>query len=209
MSLRILVVEDNPDTRRGIVELLLEEFPQAWIEDAGTIKDGRNLILKSRESEPYDVAILDFKLPLSEEDPLEVVDQSLCALMSTVNRKALVIHVTKYVQDKEILNHVQSHHQSGGPEIGFISKLKSDYPEQLEKQIRCYLVERAFAQYTGAERNGTAASSPTQARATFFPLVAANWPYLDPSRKALLRTRLEIEEADGRVQNIRPLEVSP
>lgn len=57
--MRILIADDHAIVRKGIRQLLLEEYPAATIEETG---DGNNLVAKVRSGK-WDVVICDLDLP--------------------------------------------------------------------------------------------------------------------------------------------------
>jgi two-component system, NarL family, invasion response regulator UvrY len=56
---RILLVDDHELLRRGLRLLLLEEYPQAVISEAGTVAQALNLI----HAGPWELVVLDINLP--------------------------------------------------------------------------------------------------------------------------------------------------
>ena len=65
--LRILLVDDHPVVRRGMVEILVESYPHVVIKEISCGADA----LASLESDPWDLVILDLTLP--DESGLEVL----------------------------------------------------------------------------------------------------------------------------------------
>jgi len=57
--MQILIADDHAIVRKGIRQLLLEEYPSAFIEETG---DGESLVAKTR-AEKWDVVICDLDLP--------------------------------------------------------------------------------------------------------------------------------------------------
>lgn len=64
---RILVVEDNSESRRGSIRNLREvgaKYYQLEIDEAATVEEGLRFLEAASETEPYDGVILDLVLPL-------------------------------------------------------------------------------------------------------------------------------------------------
>jgi len=57
--LRILIVDDHAIVRKGVRQLLQEEYPDAWIDEA---RDAESLVIKVA-SEHWDVVICDLNMP--------------------------------------------------------------------------------------------------------------------------------------------------
>jgi two-component system, NarL family, invasion response regulator UvrY len=71
--LRILIADDHAIVRKGLKQLLLEEYPSAFIEET---EDAEGLILKSIQH-PWDVVICDVNMPgRSGLDALHQIKQS-------------------------------------------------------------------------------------------------------------------------------------
>src|SRR5580765_3141298 len=58
-SLKILIADDHPLVRTGLIQVLTEAFPHATFAEAGTVAEVLNLIWK----QPWDVLVLDITLP--------------------------------------------------------------------------------------------------------------------------------------------------
>lgn len=67
--MKLLLVEDHPIFRFGVRQLIAQRWPDALIEEAGTLAEA----LASVRKTPYDIALVDLNLPDSEG--IEVVSQ--------------------------------------------------------------------------------------------------------------------------------------
>lgn len=71
--MRILIADDHAIVRRGIKQLLLEEFPSADIGEAGDAEE----LIKKTITQPWDVVICDLNMPgRSGLDALRQIKQS-------------------------------------------------------------------------------------------------------------------------------------
>src|SRR6185295_15240113 len=72
--LHILIADDHPIVRRGLKQLLLQEYPSATIEEVG---DAESLIQKAIKGK-WDVIICDMNMPgRSGLDALEAIKQAV------------------------------------------------------------------------------------------------------------------------------------
>jgi len=95
----ILIVEDEPGTVRNLTSKLEAAIPDADVESAETVMDGQNLLnIAYDHHRPYDVAILDFKLPKDKGSPTEEGDYSL-AFLRDLCPDTLIIHITAWPGD--------------------------------------------------------------------------------------------------------------
>lgn len=109
---RFLVAEDVPDTLRQICGLLHDVFPDSEIDRATNVADARSLVQRRGDTgEPYDAAVLDFRLPRAVGSEF-VIDTSVCAAISRSMPDVPVVHITSYTKDAEVLRHILETHQS-------------------------------------------------------------------------------------------------
>ncbi len=59
LPVRFLLVDDHETVRRGLEEILIEEYPDAIVACAATLPQARELIAQK----PWDLAIVDINLP--------------------------------------------------------------------------------------------------------------------------------------------------
>lgn len=218
MAARILVVEDERVTREAVSRGLARRLDDVEIASAGDVEEGLALIQASRPKSLFDIGIFDFKLPRRQGTATEV-DESLCHTLSTVNPDALVIHITAYADDRDILRHVQAHHQGSGAALGLISKLDPDWARRVLTLVRQHLagqeVAQAFeavfpggAETRAPQRTPGQLGSATHRLGTLFRAVQRHWPNLDARRRSLVLSRLVVSERDGVVRDIRLRELA-
>ena len=210
---RILIVEDDDDARQQLVALFREVFPNARIDAAGTVEEGLKLIRDAvGRKEPYDIAILDFKLPRSQGENPEV-DESLCMEIRDSMRKTIVGHITGFPNDEIVKSHVERIHPFTDPRGFFIDKKgeKNWTTDLLDKTTR-YLytirIEAQMEQLFG--RAGTTATpagefarfgasgpgvSLTTSIASLCSDIGQSWKYLDDTAKHRIATQFSVNES--------------
>ncbi len=210
---RLLLVEDVEATLEQLTALLLEEFEQSLTVDGATnVADGLGRIEQANTSLPYDVAILDFKLP-TRTGHMDEIDESLCLAIRDLSPDTLVIHITAYPDDQKVKNHLARHHT--GPEdapAALVSKLEADWPEQLVACARTFLYsQRVSAQLDdlssqrprkgGAHRERVGSEQPQGDRSLTHTLarllrdIVAYWPHLSETVKRRVRTLFNVDES--------------
>jgi DNA-binding NarL/FixJ family response regulator len=195
---RILLVEDQPNTLEELRSLLLEVFPNSLVATAETVAAGLQII-NAAAPLPFEVAILDFKLPAhSGENP--EVDQSLCLALQETMPETLVIHITAFHEDPLVLSHIAHYHASPKMPPGELLHKTDGYSDKLVKQLRAYLyggqinrqMDELFGKHAsaglGAQRqNNLGRTHLTHALAALCRAITTYWPYLDDAT----RTRVD------------------
>lgn len=139
-SYRILIVDDESTTLEQAPKLLQEALELdsivAAIDRAESIENAQHLIrFAAKADQPYDLAILDFKLP-AKKGGHPNVDETLCREISERMPKAVVSHITGYAADAGIITHVSRYHD-GWRKRGFcIDKRDADFGSKLVLETR-------------------------------------------------------------------------
>jgi CheY-like chemotaxis protein len=107
---RILLVEDDPPTVSQITKAIEEEIPQARVDSATTVQEAVTCLNKYA-TRPYDAIILDFRLPASTGEHDEV-DESVCFEARTLMPDALMVHITAFEDDPQIIHHLKDVHET-------------------------------------------------------------------------------------------------
>jgi CheY-like chemotaxis protein len=146
----LLLVEDQLRTRDELYELLREDFPDAWIETASTVTDGSQKISSAAASrQPFDIAVLDFKLPIRQGENPEI-NESLCAEIKSQMPQTLVIHITSFNEDLAVNEHIARYHSSKSPlRMELINKTDArimNWTERLIREIKSFLISRQIGE---------------------------------------------------------------
>jgi CheY-like chemotaxis protein len=137
---RLLIVEDEPRTRGQLETFLHETIPDCRIDSARSVREAWKLLSAAeRAGTPYDVAILDFRLPEALGEPTEV-NESVCQMIHQVSPNTFVIHITAYPDDPIVTQHIRKMHiGQGRTRTALVSKLETLWPTLLMKQVKSHL----------------------------------------------------------------------
>src|SRR5258706_300249 len=109
-SVRILIVEDDEPTADLLSDDLQHALPGATVDIEHTVAGAMARLNAALDvNQPYDAAILDFKLPLEHLGQTPVSDFSLGRAFRDLSEKSIVAHITAYKKDTEIQEYI-SHH---------------------------------------------------------------------------------------------------
>ena len=208
----ILLVEDEDKPRQQLTSYLKELFPTARIDSAATVGDGLELIQEAANRKtPYDIAILDFKLPKSQGENPEV-DETLCLKIRDCTPTTIVGHITGFPDDPIIRSHVERIHPFTDPRGFFINKQNVRWPEELVENTRTYLytfrlnaqIEELFGR-TGSvappsgEYARFSGSSPNPSLTTRIAELCGEighcWKYLDGTSQSRIRAQFSVDES--------------
>lgn len=209
MVFRVLLVEDEPDTRTQITELIEERIPGCLVNAVGSVADGQKLIEQARVTNvPFLAAVLDIKVPKTfGEEPQ--TDATLCVEFQASFREGLVFHITGFKGDPDVDEHIRQEHPPDKPR-GFVFDKGEDFPDNLVNQLRKYLFNTQIRnvvsglfipiQYSGAGSPSGSSGIITENRSTTSQLadlhlnVRQCWPYLDQSTKDFVATYLDVTD---------------
>jgi DNA-binding NarL/FixJ family response regulator len=205
---RILIVEDQEHTMQRLASLLQQEFPDAVVDTAASAIHARKLVEEAAQNNPYDAAILDFKLPTKLGENPEV-DESICLLLQAKASSTIVAHITGYGGDALVQKHMRRHHvESPGPSGFSLSKDKADYAIQLVRNLRRMFLEREMDDLLRGDASDQRASlrqiqfsAFTQGRGITHRLAAwtqemsEHWHEFDDPFRAKVRTRFKVDDS--------------
>lgn len=136
--MRILIVEDQPDTLREMTGLLSKTVEHLRVESA--LSQGEAIELLDRAAsgnQPYDIAILDFKLPPHPGEQPEV-NQRIYDEIRKRMKDAIVVHTSAYpddpIQMKRILEEAKQ--SPLNPRSVFLSKLDHSWAADLVQIVK-------------------------------------------------------------------------
>jgi CheY-like chemotaxis protein len=191
--LAFLIVEDTPQTLKLLRDYLAYEFPYALIDTAVTVQEAIEKIRDARQRGIiYKIAILDFMLPKSRDDPSLGIDTTLRGkLRESTSRDAVVFHITAYSRSPEIeqfLRDEELRNPEGARPV-VISKLGEDsWTETLYDAIRRVvhgdrITSRLDHLFGGSSPRPDQADA-TQELASLVSDIEAHWRYLDSPLQA-------------------------
>lgn len=122
--LNILVVEDEDDFRENLRKLLQENFPGSHVEEAASVREGREL-LDRKDRTRLDIVILDFRLPLPNGG--QEIDTSLCRLVRERHPDSLVIHVTAKQDHPLAVQHMREVHSPWMETTGGCNRMETQH----------------------------------------------------------------------------------
>jgi CheY-like chemotaxis protein len=227
---RILIVEDVKNTLRQLKIYISEALkepdgaPSVVIHTAESVEDAKRLVLEAKEREqPYHAVVLDFKLPEQMGHKPELPDRedkSLCLLIRQKMSATLVAHITAYIADEVVRNHLRLVHQEQvNPRALVFSKAEGDYSIKLVERLRAFLYgmrieeqmahvfgepqELAFAARGRVERaRSRGGRSLTHDIAALRRDIVAHWHYLDEQLQNQIRQFFRVDDKS------RPIRVS-
>jgi CheY-like chemotaxis protein len=212
---RILIVEDDTDTREQLAALFREVLSNAHITTAADVTDAHShLQLALEKRRPFDIAILDFKLPRSLGEYSEI-DESICCRIRDTMPGTLVAHVTGFLDDAVVREHIRAVHSPADP-LGFVlDKSNADFATELVRQTQRYLYGAYIAKHLselfdtgGADRTSRLApagsrgsSADISARLlTVTGAIALSWGLLGSDIRHRVLNHFEVQEMGKSVQ---------
>lgn len=98
----LLLVEDDPDLRRTLPALMREAFPESRIDTAETSDEGHELLRQSlAKADPYDVAVIDCRLPRSAVTPADI-QYTVGEAFRDSSPETVLIHITSFMPGSKI-----------------------------------------------------------------------------------------------------------
>lgn len=219
---RILIIEDVKSTLEELTADIHAAFeeeheegevrPCVKVYTAETVEDGKQIIEKARgEGRPFHAVILDFKLP-EKRGTMTEIDESLCLLLRQAMRETLVAHITAYMDDEIVQDHMRRVHQSGiDPRAFTLEKTKAGYVRELITKLKAFLfgmrIEEQLNMIFGEERELSFAARRRAARLqTRSPRsltvdlralrrdIASHWHDLDESLQEKIKRLFRIDD---------------
>jgi CheY-like chemotaxis protein len=147
-ELQILIVEDEENIVRTLTDELGQAFPDAKIDSAHTVAEGEEKLHQSLDlGRPYDVVVLDFKLPPDRLGQDPEPDHSLGIAFRRDSPQTLIIHITAYKADIGLKGYLR---EKGAPaekgrlfiakDIGWMKLL----PKEIIRGVPAYRIRREF-----------------------------------------------------------------
>lgn len=197
---RVLIIEDIPETRQQLVLLYLEVFPGAVVDSAEHVEDALTLIGRARDAHlPYDIAVLDFKLPSAAGFNADV-DLRLCPEILSWTPNTPIAHITAFPEDPTIREHLEVEHPAHRPRGFLVDKQKSDWATKLIEDSRQLLytarVEGEYDELFGVSPRVPRTGSLSARLAELCADVSVAWKFLGTRVRDKLRLKLGVDDAD-------------
>ena len=207
-AFRIFLAEDNDQFAQQLILLLRRAMPLVRIERAHSVSEGGRLIEKALQSgEPYDLAILDFKLPANLGEYPEV-DESLCRRLTYGMPSAVIGHITSFREDKLVVEHVERAHPSNRARGFVLEKLDADFGINLVNESRGALFSltveagiRGIFFPEGADsipeiriRDVRGSGGASTQHMDLILDIVEGWPYLSEAAKSMVKRYFELDE---------------
>ncbi len=207
---RILILEDAAATTNVLVPCLEEAMPGAVVQTAATADEALQLARESSDSgQPYDIVILDAKVPQSEGANPDV-HPMVCLDIGRKAPNALIVHFTAYPTDSAVTEQLyrQLKQQMAG-RVALIDKNDPDYMAKLLQMANRFIYEtRIQTSMTNlfgdasVSRSGVAyGRSPamsvahvTQELAALTRDISAHWSYLSEPMQSRIRDVFFIDD---------------
>lgn len=222
---RILIVEDIKRTLDQLTKYISAAFKEpngessVALHTAEGVEDARRVIQAAADNnQPYHAVILDFKLPeqAGGNPELARIDQSLCLLIRQTMRSTLVAHITAYIEDEVVREHLRLvHDEKVTPALTFL-KADPEYAIKLVDELRSFLygtrIEEQIALIFGEPRplafaarvrgrqpergrqRTRAERSLTHDIAALRRDIAAHWHHLDQKRREWVRQFFRVDD---------------
>ena len=204
MTFRMLLVEDDDYARRQLTKLLTAASSGLIVDEAATVDEAFERL--SHCGRPYELVLLDFKLPRSSGQQPEV-DESICLHLASTLPETIVSHITSFAADPQISAHLDRVHPPSRARGFVIEKMGHDVAKRLvartlealhsvriERDINRLLTMDAHA---GSVRQG---GSVTNRVADICVDIAESWPHLVPATRTLVESHFVVDETPlGRV----------
>jgi CheY-like chemotaxis protein len=133
----VLIVEDNEDTLVVLKEVILNEFVDWTIDTAATVTEARAKLTAAEQ--PYDFAVLDFRVPSSKDEGDGEGDLTLCHLIRQQTPATRVIHITAYTGDKALENHLMDERRRDSYHDHVIGKDTTNWMERVRNLLRAFV----------------------------------------------------------------------
>jgi len=205
---KILVVED--EAADALVRLLKQRIPDCDVDAFSDVASAKAAIAAlADQGGAYDVAILDFKLPKEPGEHALNIDDSLCALVSHRMPDTIVVHISAYMKDPLVQEHINKAHPPTRRGFSF-DKNEQENSElilQVKQTLYGGVIERELRMLEGRPgweglrgRADLAALSTTALMDRLRQDVEKYWKDLHPALQTTLESILGIDrQPDGSV----------
>ena len=212
----ILIVEDEKDTSELLQEQLTEQIPEARVECVMTVREAHEHIVEAYNNRAlYDAVVLDISLPQNSGDYPQF-DESVCRDIKSLMPKTIVAHVSAFMDDGRVKDHIKRVHDEEIDRSFRLSKGDDEWSLKLESKLKAFLygiqIENQMNKLFGDDDEPAFASrqrstraragderSVTHELAALSRNIAAHWVDLDAGLQARIRRTFEVTTKDDRV----------
>ena len=211
---RILIVENEPGTVAALEHDLRMVVPGADITSVGTVVEGQEQLHHARRClRPFDVALLDFKLPHDRSSGDEVADFWLGQLG---DEETLIVHMTAYPDDPDFQRLKLPPDSAAKANRLFVAKdVEKDWTNEIAKacvrHVHSARIRREFERlfgagdspprprrYTGRPRSGRSDLTRSSEIAALCDVAGAHWDELaEPLQKQLAAALGHVKDKEG------------
>lgn len=194
---RVLIAEDSQITREQLRKLIVEELPDTEVLCASSVREVRELIDDTLETERYfDAAVLDFKLPEDRgfnPEPEMNLQYSLLKLSS----RTLIIRITAFPDDTVIREFQEIARSKTFPRILPLSKEIPGWTSRVTTELKRDRIARHLDALSSPPRGTLERLDDVTFRLALLARdVVLFWKDLDDSDRELVGKYLSIE-SDG------------
>jgi len=203
---RILIVEDEPGTSEKLQSRLSAKIPEAQVDTAPTVRRAQELIGEAKkEREFYHAFVLDIRLPRDVGEP-PLFDETLCKTIRAAMPKAIVAHISFFLDDNVVQDHMEHVHYEQIDRSFRLSKRDVEWFPKLEGKLRSFLysisVEEQLNGLFGASESpefeprgrheSNSGRSVTHDLAELSRDISAHWRYLDPDLQERIKKFFDV-----------------
>jgi CheY-like chemotaxis protein len=199
---RILLLEDQPLTRKSLQRLLSIRFPGTTVMTAENDSEASEILGRYRqEGIGLDAVVLDLKVPHSKGTNAEV--SRICVDVQRLFPNALIGHITAHYSDDDVGKHLTNYHLGTGQKTDFfIDKRDERWEDSLVSKLAGAGIEHQMEALddlsTPAARSLRQASqrhqNATFRRAKLVRDIKMYWNLLDSQLKERIRRYFEVDD---------------
>jgi CheY-like chemotaxis protein len=157
---RVLVLDDTPEILDRLVLRLRKEIPGIGVDSAESLNEAIERVNAARQAgQPYDIAVLDFLLPINKKDnDIGVHKQVRRELIERLGRAAIIFNITRFRLYPEVREFLleENLQNTDLPRPVVIDETEIGWEDGLMAQIRSIVhsgrIEKQFDLVFGAGR---------------------------------------------------------
>lgn len=203
----ILIVEDDAPTNAALQRRLQRGLAGVQVDAVLSVDDAiQHLHEAKQRNEPYEAVVLDVNLPRAiGENP--DMDVTLCGIVrSLMPRSTIIAHVSAYLDDPKVINHMKAQHDEQVDRAFRLSKQDSQWSASLESKLKMFLygaqIEQQMDQLFGRDNSPDSSlrnrpgigedRSVTPKLAALSRAIETCWSDLDANLQARIKRTFEV-----------------